>query len=129
MTKIHALSDDWGRPLVLALTAGQAADIRMLPVMLDAAPPAGELLPDRAYDNDAVRENLIGRGMRPIIPNKDDPRFFHPFDRKRYRARNAIERMFCRLKNFRRIATRYDRLARNFLAAIALVALATQWLK
>ena len=51
----HALSDGKGRPLVLALTPGQAADIRMLPVMLDAAPPAGELLADKAYDSDAVR--------------------------------------------------------------------------
>ncbi|MGW9333321.1 hypothetical protein [Bosea sp. NPDC055594] len=58
----------------MALTPGQAADIKMLPVMLDAAPPAGEPLADKAYDSDAVRENLIGRGMRPVIPNKDDRR-------------------------------------------------------
>lgn len=50
--------------------------------MLDAAPPASELLADKAYDSDALRENLIGRGMRPVIPNKDDRRFLHPFDRK-----------------------------------------------
>ena len=95
--------------------------------MLDAAPPANELLADKAYDSDAVREDLMGRGMRPVIPNKDDRRFFHPFDRKRYRDRNAIERMFCRLKDFRRIATRYDRLARNFASAVALVAAITWW--
>ncbi|WP_239537146.1 transposase, partial [Serratia marcescens] len=58
-TKIHALSDGKGRPIVLALTPGQAADIRMLPIMLDAAPPADELLADKAYDSDSVREDLI----------------------------------------------------------------------
>lgn len=103
------MSDGRGRPLVLALTPGQAADIKMLPVMLDAAPPADEFLADKAYDSDGVREDLLGRGMRPVIPNKGDRRFLHPFDRKRYRSRNAIERMFCRLKDFRRIATRYAR--------------------
>ncbi len=79
--------------------------------MLDAAPPADELLADKAYDSDSVREDLISRGMRPVISNKDDRKFLHPFDRTRYRKRNAIERMFCRLKDFRRIATRYDKLA------------------
>lgn len=101
----------------------------MLPTMLDAALPANELLADKAYDSDAIREDLLGRGTRPVIPNKDDRRFLHPFDRKRYRARNAIERMFCRLKDFRRIATRYDKLARNYLASLCLVALIAFWLR
>jgi transposase len=123
------LSDDKGRPLVLALTPGQAADIKMLPVMLDALPPAEELLADKAYDSDKVRADLLERGTRPVIPNKDDRKFLHPFDRKRYKKRNAIERMFCRLKDFRRIATRYDKLARNYLAALCLAALVTCWLR
>ncbi len=97
--------------------------------MLDAAPPANELLADKAYDSDRIRENLIGRGMRPVIPNKDDRRFFHSFDRQRYRARNAIERMFCRFKDFRRSATRYDKLARNYLASLCLAALVAYWLR
>lgn len=101
----------------------------MLPIMLDAAPPADELLADKAYDSDSVREDLLGRGMRPVIPNKDDRKFLHPFDRKRYRSRNAIERMFCRLKDFRRIATRYDKLARNYLASLCLAALVSCWLR
>lgn len=123
------MSDGKGRPLVLALTPGQAADIKMLPIMLDAAPSAHELLADKAYDSDRVREDLRGRGMRPVIPNKDDRKFLHPFDRKRYRRRNAIERMFCRLKDFRRIATRYDKLARNYLASLCLAALVSYWLR
>jgi transposase len=101
----------------------------MLPVMLDAAPPADELLADKAYDSDKVREDLTARGMRAIIPNKHERKLLYPFDRKRYRNRNAIERMFCRLKDFRRIATRYDKLARNYLASLCLAALVSCWLR
>lgn len=62
----------------------------MLPIILDAATPADELLADKAYDSDKVREDLLGRGMHPVIPNKDDRRFLYPFDRKRYRARRRF---------------------------------------
>ena len=123
------MSDGKGRPLVLALTPGQAADIKMLPIMLDAVPPAHEVLADKAYDSDKVREDIAERGMRAVIPNKDDRKFLHPFDRARYRKRNAIERMFCRLKDFRRIATRYDKLARNYLASLCLAALVAYWIR
>ena len=99
----------------------------MLPVLLDAAPPADELLADKAYDSDKVRQDLAERGIRPIIPNKDDRKYLHPFDKKRYKKRNGIERMFCRLKDFRRIATRYDKLARNYLASLCLAALVAFW--
>jgi len=101
----------------------------MLPLMLDAAPHAAELLADKAYDSDKIREDLAERGIRAVIPNKDDRKFLHPFDKTRYRKRNAIERMFCRLKDFRRIATRYDRLARNYLASLCLAALVACWLR
>jgi transposase len=99
----------------------------MLPVLLDAGPAADELLADKAYDSDKVREDLAERGMRAVIPNKHERKYLHPFDKRRYKKRNAIERMFCRLKDFRRIATRYDKLARNYLASICLAALITFW--
>jgi transposase len=123
MVTIHALSDGKGRPIVLALTPGQAADIKMLSVMLNAAPTPDELLADKAYDSDRVREDLINLGINPVIPNKDGRNNLHPFNKKRYRKRNAIERMFNRLKDFRRIATRYDKLARNYLASLCLAGL------
>ena len=99
----------------------------MLPIMLAAAPPADELMADKAYDSDQVREDLVKRGIRAVIPNKNDRKYLHPFDKKRYRGRNAIERMFCRLKDFRRIATRYDKLARNYLASICIAAVIAFW--
>lgn len=101
----------------------------MLPVMLDAVSPADELLADKAYDSDKIRDDLASRGTRAIIPNKNDRKYLHPFDKRLYRKRNAIERMFCRLKDFRRIATRYDKLARNYLAGLCLAALVSCWLR
>jgi putative transposase len=67
-----------------------------------------------------VRHFLLERGTQPVIPNNSTRKRFHPFDPELYRQRNLIERMFCRLKDWRRIATRYDKLATNFAAAVAL---------
>jgi putative transposase len=83
---------------------------------------------DAAYDSEALRLFLIGRGTCPVIPNNPTRKRTHPFDRQAYRVRNAIERMFCRLKDWRRIATRYDKLATNFAATIFIAAAITWWL-
>ena len=64
----------------------------------------------------------------PVIPNNPTRKRRHPFDRKKYRLRNVIERTFSRLKDWRRIATRYDKIARNFLAAVAIASIVTYWL-
>jgi len=71
-----------------------------------------------AYDSDALRQLLAERGPLPVIPNNPTRKHFHPFDAEAYKLRNLIERANCRLKDWRRIATRYDKLARNFAAAI-----------
>jgi transposase len=86
------------------------------------------LIADRGYDTNAVREAVNHRGATPNIPPKSNRRFKPPFSRTLYRGRNAIERMFGRLKDFRRIATRYDKLAANFLAAVHLAATVCYWL-
>ncbi len=83
---------------------------------------------DRAYDTDAVREQIQAQGAVPNIPSKRNRRWKHCFSPVLYRGRNAIERMFGRLKDFRRIATRYDKLATNFLAAVHLAAAVSYWL-
>jgi putative transposase len=74
-----------------------------------------------------LRLFLIERGTCPVIPNHPTRKHPHPFDPETYKQRNLIERMFCRLKDFRRIATRYDKLATNFAAAVALAAIVTWW--
>lgn len=85
-------------------------------------------LADAAYDSDALRARLIDQGTRPVIPNNPTRKRKHPFDRHVYRLRNVIERTFSRLKDFRRIATRYDKLAGNFQAAIILASIVAYWL-
>ena len=83
---------------------------------------------DKGYDSDAVRRKIESMGAAPNIPPKANRRWKNCFSPTLYRDRNAIERMFGRIKDFRRIATRYDRLALNFLAAICLVATICYWL-
>lgn len=83
---------------------------------------------DKAYDSNAIRRLIEARGVMPNIPPKVNRRWKNCFSPYLYRDRNAIERMFCRLKDFRRIATRYDRLAVNYLAAVCLVATVCYWL-
>jgi len=83
---------------------------------------------DKGYDTDAIRRQIEATGAMPNIPPKANRIWKSGFSPFLYRGRNAIERMFGRLKNFRRIATRYDRLARNFLGAIHLAAVVSYWL-
>ncbi|MEY9882604.1 transposase [Bradyrhizobium sp. USDA 328] len=72
------------------------------------------LLADKGYDGDKLRGAIIRRGAKPVIPNKSNRVVIHRFNKRAYKGRNVIERCFGRLKDFRRIATRYDKLARNF---------------
>ncbi len=90
------------------------------------APPR-RLLGDKAYDTDAFRALLAARRIEAAIPSSARRKRALPLDRGAYRRRNLIERMFCRLKDWRRVATRYDRLAENYLSAIALVVTVCFW--
>jgi len=119
-TKIHALVDAEGLPIALKLTEGQAHDGRSAADMLEALADGQILLADRAYDSDALRQSLAERGawanVKPM-PNRKNVPAFSSF---LYRYRNLVERFFNKLKHFRAIATRYDKLARNFLAGVHL---------
>lgn len=95
--------------------------------LLDALPARTIVLADKAYDGNAIRALIEGQGAVPNIPPKANPRWKSCFSKVLYRGRNAIERMFCRLKDWRLIATRNDKLAVNFMAAICLAAV-TWWL-
>jgi transposase len=108
-TKLHALTDEHGRPRAFALTGGQVVDYRVAELLLDKVPPGVLLLANRGYDTDAVRAAVNSGGATPNIPPKTNCRFKPPFSPVLYRARNAIERMFGRLKDFRRIAKHYDK--------------------
>nr|WP_223861824.1 IS5 family transposase [Geminicoccus harenae] len=124
-SKIHCLADDRGRPVAFALTPGNIADISVALPLLSSMPPPRRLIADKAYDADGLRGWLEARHIRAVIPSTASRTIPYPLNRKAYARRNLIERLFCRLKNWRRIATRYDRLAQNYLAALALVAVAS----
>jgi transposase len=121
-TKIHALVDANGLPVVLKLTEGQAHDGRSAQDMMGTLGKGQILMADRAYDSDALRKDMANRGVwaniRPM-PNRVNVPAFSPF---LYRYRNHVERFFNKLKHFRAIATRYEKHAANFLALIKLAA-------
>ncbi|PZU79772.1 MAG: IS5 family transposase [Shinella sp.] len=127
-SKIHCLADDRGRPVAFVLTPGNIADIRMAIPLLEAVSPTRRLLADKAYDADSLREWLTGHGIKAVIPSSAARKKPYHLDRKAYCRRNVIERLFCRLKDWRRIATRYDRLATNYLSAVALVSIIIAWI-
>ena len=97
-------------------------------MLLRNLPACRILHADKGYDSDAIRRQIEAAGAAPNIPPKSNRRWKSCFSPVLYRVRNAIERMFCRLKDFRRIATRYDRSATNFLAAVCLAATVSYWL-
>ena len=121
-TKIHALVDAEGRPIRLKLTEGQAHDGRSAADMFETLEAGHILLADRAYDSDALRMMMTERGAWANIRAMPNRVKTFPFSAWVYRKRNAVERFFNKLKQFRGIATRYDKNPLNFLAAIKIVA-------
>ena len=111
------------------LTGGQVPDcVAAEPLLRRLPADALVVIGDRGYDSNAVRDQLRALGAYPNIPPRKNRRRRLLWDRQFYRNRNAIERMFGRLKDFRRIATRYDRRADVFLSAVALAATVSYWL-
>ncbi len=96
--------------------------------LLAPLPAPKILLADKAYDCAAFRDWLSRRGTTPVIPNRCNRLKPYPHNKRAYRQRNKVERMFCRLKDARRIATRYDKCANNFLSSVCLIALIYFWL-
>ncbi len=127
-TKIHALVDANGLPVVLKLTEGQAHDGRSAADMVAGLGPGQILMADRAYDSDALRSTMTARGawanIKPM-PRRVNVPAFSPF---LYRYRNLIERFFNKLKHFRAVATRYEKHAANYLAVVKLASIRI-WLR
>jgi len=81
------------------------------------------LLADKGYDADAIREEIAAAGVEAVIPAKSNRRVLIPHDREKYRWRNLVERMFSKLKNWRRVATRYDKTKESYLGFVALASI------
>ncbi|MDQ0506612.1 transposase [Xanthobacter agilis] len=121
-SKIHALVDAEGRPVSLRLTAGQVADCSEADALIDTIGEGDILLADKGYDSNAIRAKAAERKAWANIPPKANRKGRFAFSSWVYRQRNLVERFFNRIKQFRGIATRYDKDPVNFLAAVKLVA-------
>jgi transposase len=109
------------------LTGGQVADCTAAAALLERLPECDFLHADKGYDANAIRRQVEVCGAMPNIPPKANRKWKNCFSPFLYRSRAAIERMFCRLKDFRRVATRYDRNAATFLAAVCIAATISNW--
>jgi transposase len=121
-TKLHAVADTEGRPIRFFLTAGQVSDYTGALALLSSLPGADWLLADKGYDADWFREALLDRHIKPCIPGRSSRDKPVKHDKRRYKRRHRIENMFGRLKDWRRVAMRFDRCPKVFLSAIALAA-------
>jgi transposase len=126
-TKIHTLADALGRPLRFILTGGQVGDITTASDLLAGLAPEG-VVADKAYDSNDLRDIIADSGAQAVIPSNRTRKILIPHDAVAYKLRNRIERFFNKLKHFRRIATRYDRRAIYFLAALHLAS-AMIWMR
>jgi transposase len=119
-TKIHAAVEALGNPLRVRLSAGQVAEIREAPALIQGLTPQA-VVGDKGYDADEFVRAIEAQGAQAIIPPRKHRTQPRDYDRHLYKDRNLVERFFNRIKQFRRIATRYEKLAPNFLSMIQLV--------
>ena len=120
--------DALGNPLRLLLGPGQEADCGRTDELLAAAAGAGYVLADKGYDTDRTLASVAALGAGAVIPSKKNRLVQRAIDRNLYRDRNKVERFFGRLKQFRRLATRYDKTASSFLGMLHFVS-ALLWLR
>ena len=120
-TKIHAIVDSKGRPLNFTVTGGQVHDSQVVGDVLDTPKPPLAVTADKAYDSQKVRQQIKDEGALPVIPSRSNATKKAYCPKRFYCQRHKIENFFCRVKDWPRIATRYDKLARNFLAATFMV--------
>jgi transposase len=120
--------DQDGLPVRLLITPGQSSDKTAVPDLLKGLPAACALVADRGYDSRAILDLVARAGGQAHIPTQSRVKLQRSVEPSLYRRRNLIERFFCKLKQFRRVATRFDKLAQNFLAAVALASVRI-WLR
>jgi transposase len=118
-TKIHVACDGLGKPVTFILTPGQEHDVTQGPALI-ADSDAAKIIADKGYDSDAFIANIEARHAEPVIPPRSNRLQERQYDKEEYKKRNVVERFFSVLKQCRRVATRYEKTARNFLAVVML---------
>jgi len=122
-SKIHAAVDDNGEALNFIITDGSVSDCTQAENLLEPIiHEDARILGDRAYDTDKILDYIASKMAIAVIPPKKNRKVQREYDKESYKNRNQVERFFNRLKNFRRVATRYDKLASSFLAFVQLAA-------
>jgi transposase len=127
-SKIHCIADALGNPLGFTITPANEADITQAEALLKHTARAGAVIADKGYDADALVDHIVARGAEAVIPPRSNRKTPRAFDRHKYQARHLIENLFARLKQFRRIATRFEKLSSNF-SAIVTIACIIVWLR
>jgi len=120
---MHALCGSESEAVDIRITAGQAGDAPVGEELIDAINPCdgiAQAAMDRAYDSNAIRAKLAAKGIDPVIPPKANRLEIIVYDQEQYKQRNKVERLFNKLKQFRRVATRYEKLKATFLAFVTL---------
>ena len=118
---MHVAADALGNPVRIMLTAGQASEYGQANALIEGF-SANYVLADKGYDSDAFISVIRECGAEPVIPSRRGRICPRAYDRELYKERNLVERLFQKLKHYRRVATRYERLARNYLSILQLVA-------
>ena len=116
-TKIHGGVNGLGLPVKLILTPGQAADVTQAEALIEGV-PIEVVIGDKGYDSRAVVQAIEARGAEAVIPSRKDRKEQRAYDKDRYKDRNLVERFWFKLKQYRRVATRYEKTARNFMGFI-----------
>lgn len=128
-TKIHIAADAHGNPIDFEITGGQVHDSQVACKMIEKVGSATHFIGDKGYDSENIRESARNAGMNPVIPRKANSKITNPeFDSYLYKLRHLVENLFARLKHFRSIATRFEKLARNFKSMLFL-ACSLIWIK
>ncbi|KAB2695416.1 MULTISPECIES: IS5 family transposase [Hyphomicrobiales] len=127
-SKLHTVCDGEGRPIIMLLSEGQMSDHKGARLMLNVLPAAKTLIADRGYDSKSFREALQAKGIEPCIPSSRSRKVPYSYDKALYKKRHKVENLFAKLKDWRRIATRYDRCAHTFFSAICIAAAVIFWL-
>ena len=125
-TKVHAAVSGLLLPVALLLSAGQKADVSYAKALLAEVPATAEVkvvIADKGYDSKAVVEAVEGRGAEAVIPSLSNRKEQRAYDKERYKDRNLAERFWHKVKQFRRVATRYEKTGRNFLAFVQVASL------
>jgi transposase len=120
-TKIHLAVDSYGLPIVFEVTGGDVHDSKAAPSLIDQLPEATAIVCDKGYDSQGIRDQITAKGAVPVIPRRKNSKVGNAdLDKSLYKLRHLVENAFCNLKKFRAIATRYDKLKRNFVSMVAL---------